>query len=523
MSALSQVLLRKPKKSKFNLTHDRKTSFKMGKLVPSLNLEVYPGETFEIRPENMFRMAPMVAPVMHDIDIDTHYFFVPNRILWKGWKTWWNDPNSAAVHPYYTLDEAAANNSIAAHLGIPKYSTSAAVPQKLNALPLAAVLMIYDEWFRDNNLGELTFNQGDGLTDGDNSSWIRQWAKRTPLPRSWNRDYFTSGLTGDRLGTDIKIPVFGGQDGVVNLKAADGTFQLVRNANTGATMNGTDIRSGNTSNPSGQGALSTASGATGIPLVQDPNGTLIVPESQAGTIRDLLYAMELYNWNQRQAYGGDRHHESVLAHFGQNTGDARVNRPELIGSLRQKMVISEVLSTAQSADSDIGQMAGHGLSAKGGKKFKYICKEHGWIIGFVSVRPRTAYQQGIHRSMSRMDQFDYMFPNFQHVGEQEVPLKELYVDAVTSDELEETFCYQRRYAELMSHPSTVHGDFRESLAFWHLGRIFTSTPQFNHEFLFSDTASSRIFADTAGEHIWGFIINHVHAIRPLSKYSISQA
>jgi len=521
MNPFKSVLIRKPVKSKFNLTHDRKTSFKMGRIVPTLNMEVYPGETYEIRPEVMARFAPLVAPIMHDVDIDTHFFFVPNRILWDGWKDFITSPDAGRQHPYFVLPSGCDEESLGCHMGLPQYETSAAVGTRINALPFAAYLKVYDEWFRDQWLSEPQLNGGDGLDDGDNSTWINTLVTGAPLPRSWNRDYFTSGMTGSQLAVDVQIPIFSDENAIVTYNdstgfgASDGPVVLSEDGNP---IGNADVES----NSSGYLQYDVSGLGTG-PARIDPNGTLIVPSAQAGTIRQLRYALQLQAWFEKQAYGGGRYNETVKSHFGVDTGDARVNRPELIGNLRQKMVISEVLSTAETADAPIGQMAGHGISAKGSRKFTYTTKEHGWIIGVISVRPRTAYQQGFHRTMLRQDIFDYMHPNFQHIGDQEVPLKELYVDPTTSAELDETFCYQRRYAELMAMPSTVHGLFRApadsgGLSYWHMGRIFENTPLFNHEFLFASSATTRIFADEEGDHIWAWIINHVHAVRPLSKY-----
>ena len=509
--------------SKFNLTHDKKLSFKLGRLVPSLCLEAYPGDSFNLSSENMFRFAPLVAPVMHDIDIDTHYFFVPNRILWKNWENFITN-NTSGEHPYITSINGFVNGSLGDYMGLPDaVGATVAEDEKVNALPFAAYLRIYDEWFRDQNFGEGQSITADGETrivDGDNNSWLTAKVSANPLPRAWGKDYFTSALPFPQNGPDVKIPIFEDFDAAVEHDANGNPVFVYRQDTNAKTEVGT-FRGDSTAGAN-YGALESGDN---INLSFDPNGTLIVPGDSAGTIRMLRNAIKLQEWYEKQARGGTRYTESVLAHFGTKTGDARLNRPELIGSMRQKMVISEVLSTAETADAPIGQMAGHGISAINGKNFNYTCREHGWVIGIVSVRPRAAYQQGLHRSFSRLSMLDYMWPSFANIGEQAVLNKEVYINQATTDDLDETFGYAPRYAELRYHPSTVHGAFRSSLNFWHMGRIFATPPLLNQEFVDvpdpgGEQTLTRIFADTSGDHLWSHIINKVSVRRALPKYTI---
>jgi len=228
----------------------------------------------------------------------------------------------------------------------------------------------------------------------------------------------------------------------------------------------------------------------------------------------------LQEWLERNARGGTRYVESILSHFGVKSSDARLQRPEFIGSSKQNMIISEVLSTAENTEANVpvGQMAGHGISVGGGNNFSYRCEEHGIIIGIMSVRPKTAYQQGIHKSFLRLDHLDYAFPTFANIGEQEVLVREVYAASPTPAEI---FGYVPRYADYKFLNSRVAGEFKTTLAYWHLGRIFSGNPRLNEDFIKCDP-STRIFAvtDPEEDHIFAHVFNNVSVNRKLPRFGI---
>jgi hypothetical protein len=267
------------------------------------------------------------------------------------------------------------------------------------------------------------------------------------------------------------------------------------------------------------GDLRDAGGATNSPINIDNSGSMVAKTSEltaeAADINSLRRAFRLQEWLERNARGGTRYIESILAHFGVRSSDARLQRPEYLGGSKGKMVISEVLSTAETT-LPVGNMAGHGISVSGGNQFQYNVEEHGWIIGLISVTPDTAYQQGLHRSLNKFDRLDYFWPTFANIGEQEVKAKELYGDAVNGGD---TFGYVPRYAEYKYLNSRVAGEMKTSLDYWHLGRIFAAEPNLNGDFIACEP-STRIFAveDANVDNIYGHIFNNIKAIRKMPKY-----
>lgn len=184
----------------------------------------------------------------------------------------------------------------------------------------------------------------------------------------------------------------------------------------------------------------------------------------AASIEDLRTAFSLQKFLERNARAGNRYFEWIQAHLGVYVSDGLIDRPEYLGGGANPVVISEVLQTSSTdATTPQANMAGHGISAGKGATFNYYCKEHGYIVGIMSVMPKTAYQQGVPREWTKFDQFDFFTPEFQNIGEQPIYNKELYAFGNTADE--GIFGYVPRYVEYKYIPSTVHGEFKTTLDF----------------------------------------------------------
>lgn len=509
----NSVLYPKVDTNRFTLDHDVKLSFKMGQLVPTCVMDVMPGDKFEISVENMLRFAPLVSPVMHNVKVTTHFWFIPNRILWSEWEQFITGatPDDIPSHPYINVEECTVG-SLCDYLGFPAVDMGAGPARKCNPLSIAAYLKVYNEWYRDQNLQSPI---QDTCTEGDNSFNFGSWLTDGPLNRAWMHDYFTSALPFAQKGDAVQIPLTQNQTVPVDWNNATNA-DLVRDPATGVVK-----ALDNAFTTSVGGGLLTDGTAASIDNTEHLS---VDVQSEATDINTLRRAFRLQEWLEKNARGGTRYVESLLAHFGVKSDDARLQRPEYIGGAKQNMVISEVLATAQSsndgsnAEINVGQMAGHGISVGGGNRFRYRAKEHGWIIGIINVQPVTAYQQGIPRMHARQDRLDYPWPTFANIGEQEVLQQEIYAPSATPLA---TFGYVPRYAEMKYMPSRVCGDMRTSLAFWHMGRIFTSEPQLNAEFIEADP-TTRIFAVTAEnqDHIYGHIFNNVKVVRKLPKYGV---
>ena len=511
MSIFSKVAMPRPSKNTFDLSHDRKFSGRIGELMPITVMECVPGDKFNIKATNLTRFAPLVTPIMHQASVYCHFFFVPNRILWPNWEKFISGGEDGLADPTFpTINltgDARNEGSLADYLGLP---TGTDIPG-ISAMPFAAYSKIYNDYYRDENL---ITNLEDNITlaDGGQSAATRVTIS-TLRKRAWQHDYFTSALPWTQRGPEATIPI--GTEAPL----------LYGDYGIGATPDRNVLRSPESSGGAPLGT--TPFGTTDINgLVNSDAGASAnlditsthvadLSNATASSINDLRRAFRLQEWLERNARGGARYIEIIMAHFGVRSSDARLQRPEFLGGSATPITISEVLQTSanSSQPSPQGNMAGHGVSVGSSNYVTYRCEEHGYIIGIMSVMPKTAYQQGIPKHFTKFDKFDYYWPSFANIGEQPIYNKELYYENAAADD--DVFGYTPRYAEYKYIPSTVHGEFRSSLDFWHMGRIFATKPSLNQDFIECDADEvDRVFAVTEGqEHLYVYLHNEVKATR----------
>lgn len=508
----NSILLPNVSTNNFDLSHDVKMSFQMGKLIPTTAFEVLPGDKFTISPHTMLRFAPLIAPVMHKVRVRTEFFFVPNRILWPEWEKWITGDLVDVEHPYVPMSDSYTSSGPMAYMGVPPGIANSI---NINPMPSAAYRLIFDEYYRDQNLVETRFVplvSGDNTTNYGPGSDYEIDCQR----RAWVHDYLTGCLPFAQKGVAVQVPLVTQDDIPVELNLAAGDPATFK------TQAGVVLADGPVLQDGGVARVDTGSPTNAL---YDPQGSLTV-DVQAGAtdINTLRLAFRVQEWLERNARGGTRYIESILSHFGVRSDDARLQRPEYIGGSVQNMVISEVLSTAQTLETGdaianpVGQMAGHGISVGGGNTFKYKATEHGWILGIISVCPDTAYQDGVPKQFLRQDRFDYAWPSFANLGEQPVVMAEVYADSTTPTN---TFGYAPRYAEYKFLNSRVAGEMRDSLSMWHFGRKFDSEPALNAQFI-QCVPRTDPFAviDPNVDHIYCHIVNRISAVRKLPRYGI---
>ena len=512
MKQYEKIPIQKPKSSVFDLSHEHKLSMNMGELVPILCQEVIPGDNFKLSYEAIVKLQPILAPIMHRVNVHAHFFFVPNRLIWKDFEdfiTGGPDGDLAPNFPKITGDCAELKqmfkiNSLADYLGYPVTRIAAhGDAPAISQLPFRAYQLIYNEYYRDQTLQDkvpIPLDSND--LEGNEAAELCKLRKRC-----WEKDYFTSCLPNAQRGDAVRLPL--GDSAPVN-------GVPILHLNSGLYANA-DLYT------DGEGKLSNSTGNVDVTNVTGLNADL--SEATAATVTDVRTAFAVQRWLEKMARGGARYIEQILNFFGVKSSDARLQRPEFIGGGKLPIQIAEVVQTSQTDTTAQGNMTGHGVAAGNMAGFTKFFEEHGFVIGILSITPRTAYLQGIPKVFTKFDRFEYFWPQFAHIGEQPVKYKEIYAmfDTQGVEDGEQTFGYQPRYMEYRMNNDRVSGDFRSSLDFWHLARIFDNKPTLNSDFV-TCVPDDRIFpvisGDTTGKFKKVLVMGYFKftAIRPIPKY-----
>ncbi|QGH72846.1 MAG: major capsid protein [Microviridae sp. ctjyu33] len=504
-------------RSKFNRSHGVKTTFDEGYLVPVLVDEMLPGDTFSLKMHAFARMATPIYPIMDNLYLESFFFSVPYRLVWTHWEQFngANIPDTNSTTDY-TIPQCSApamggvaTGDLQDYMGIPIKVNSLT----FNNLHMRAYNLIWNDWFRDQNLqNQVTVDTGDGPDT---------YTNYVLLQRGKRHDYFTSCLPFPQKGPDVEIPLGTSAPVYADALATPGQSRfLIGGVGTPYTSNGTIYTQATTGITLGSDNSTT--------IIYDPENSLYADLSTAtaATINALRLAWQTQKLYERDARGGTRYTEIIKSHFGVISPDMRLQRPEYLGGGSTPVVINPVAQTAQTTsptNTDVlGNLAAYGVCAPQGHGFTYSATEHCLIIGLVSVRADINYQQGLERMWSRQTRLDYYWPALSHIGEQVVLNQEIYAQGNSDDT--EVFGYQERFAEYRYKPSQITGLFRSTatspLDAWHLAQKFTSLPTLGSTFIVENAPMSRIEAVSSQPDFLFDCFFSYHCARPMPVYAI---
>lgn len=505
------------KRSKFSLSHYVLKTCKMGYVLPVGLVEVLPGDSFRHATSVFMRLAPMLAPVMHPVTVRIHHWFIPTRLLWDDFEDFiTGGPTNTDVSEFPTVTAPSggfAVGSLADHLGLPPKIDGIEV----SALPFRAYNLVYNEWYRDQDLETekaLSLESGPDTTTATNL-----------LRCDWERDYFTTARPWPQKGPDVSVPVTGSIEGQIPVVPREARISptflmdgyslgekgqiIVRNSNSAGDKT-LSVNVTGSENPNWQ----VHHLKWNDPGLVAQGGTSVT--TGVVNVNSLREAFALQRFAEHRAMYGSRYVE-YLRYLGIKASDARLQRPEYLGGGKQTIQFSEVLQTAEGTD-PVGTLRGHGIAAMRSNRYRRFFEEHGFVLSIMLVRPKAIYMQGIPRSWLRRVREDFFQTELQHIGQQEVYTKELYGAAPDGENGDlKVFGYQNRYDEYRGHESYVCGEFRDILDYWHLARSFGNEPVLNADFI-SATPSERIFAAQQNDQLYCMINHSLQARRLMSKF-----
>lgn len=508
-------------RSRFDRNHRHLTTFDAGYLVPVYCDEVLPGDTFNIKMTYFARLATPIAPIMDNIYMDSFFFFVPYRLIWSNFKKMMGeqvDPGDSIDYsvPTYTNtgqidpDVFTGSDGLFNYLGIPV--SEANVFTEISALPARAYNLIWNEWFRDQNMQDSVVVDIDDGPD-DIADYIM-------LKRGKRHDYFTSCLPWPVKSDEVTVPWSESELPIRGL----GKFSTGWQGTGSGTIH---ERDGATSYADwqmidGGGGVNMEFGVEKNTGDTYPNLRVDLSEATVATINTLRLAFQLQKLMERDARGGTRYTEIVQSHFGVTSPDARLQRPEYLGGGSKRVNVHPVPQTSETNTTPQGNMSAFATVSGRGDGFVKSFTEHGVVIGMVSARADLTYQQGLNRMWSRSTRYDFYWPELSRIGEQAVLNKEIYFQDTSADE--EVFGYQERFAEYRYKPSMVTGLFRSaatsSLDLWHLSQEFGSLPALGDTFIQEDPPIDRVIATPAEPHFIMDAYFELNCARPMPLYGV---
>ena len=516
-------------RSSFVKQHTHKTTFDENYLVPIFVDEVLPGDTFSLKMTGFARLTTPIFPIMDNMYLDTFFFFVPNRLVWTNWVKFMGEQTAPADSIAFTIPQVVSPvggytfGSLGDYFGLPTVGQlGGGATISTSVLPHRCYNLIFDQWFRDENLQGST-----SLTPGDGPDAVANYLL---LKRGKRHDYFTSALPWTQKGgVAVTVPISGTatvKTNSTNLVTGTQFAMNMLQAAAGAAVGANLAMSGGATSQLSQGATAAAGPYFGI---YPSNLYADLSTATSVTINQLRQSFQIQRLLERDARGGTRYTELVRAHFGVISPDARLQRSEYLGGGTSPVNISPIPQTSQTGltggTTPLGTLSAYGTMTAHGHGFTQSFTEHGHIIGLANIRADITYQQGLRKMWSRSTRYDFYFPAFAHLGEQAILNQEIYClgNGATSDTL--TFGYQERWAEYRYMPSQITGAFRSTYATpldaWHLAEKFTALPTLSATFIVANAPVARVSAvPLANTHFIFDGFFNVKTTRPMPLYSV---
>lgn len=510
-------------RSRFKRPFDHKTTLNTGDLVPIFVDEVLPGDTVKIDMASLVRMTTPIFPVMDNAYMDIYFFSVPNRLVWDHWKNFMGENTESYWTPEieYTMPQTTApkggwqKGSIADYMGLPIGVENISV----SSLPFRAMALCYNEWFRSENLIEpLDINRGDSTTSGSNGTDPVIDVEKGGMPPKVGRiaDYFSSALPEPQKGPDVFLPLGTTAPIIGTNKIPEGRQlqqelvgkELFFLRNNDLTSNLADV----------------SGGVGGVGSEKNIGISADLSNATASTINQLRQAFAIQRMYEKDARGGSRYTETIRAHFGVLSPDARQQRPEYLGGKRIPINITQVLQTSSTNETTPqGNAAAFSLTIDNDGMFTKSFTEHGLILGFACIRTDRTYQQGIEKFWSRKGRFDYYWPSLANLGEMAILNKEIYAQGTAEDN--EVFGYNEAWAEYRYKPNRISGELRSTYAqpldAWHYGDKYNSLPVLGKEWFeeSKNNVARTLALNTQDQFIADFYFNTIWT-RPMPIYSV---
>jgi hypothetical protein len=537
----SQIPSTQIPRSVFDRSHGYKTTFNSGYLVPFYVDEVLPGDSFKLTATLFARLATPIVPFMDNLYLETFFFFVPNRLVWDNWQKFNGEQKNPADSTDFLIPTVSGTNvqnqTLWDYFGLP---TNVNEALKVNALPFRAYNLIFNEWFRDENLQEsLKVPTGDGPDNLSDYGLVR---------RGKRHDYFTSCLPWPQKGPGVEISIGGSANVTGSISSWPGEISYNMTATNGATVKPStvslklypetfSVSTGNSTEASfGQFhflspdfSVKTSRGNVDVTATRGDlsgfgfSGKADLSSAVPISINDLRQAFQVQKLYERDARGGTRYTEILRSHFGVISPDARLQRPEYLGGSSARISINPVQQTSSTNETTPqGNLAAYGVVSDSFHGFSKSFVEHGYVFGFVNVRADLTYQQGLNRMWSRQGRFDFYWPVLAHLGEQAVLNKEIYAQGTADDD--KVFGYQERYAEYRYYPGQITGKFRSTdpqpLDSWHLAQKFSSLPTLSSQFIQDTPPVERVIAVQDEPQFLFDSYIRLKCARPMPVYSV---